>query len=375
MLLAGTSVVATLVQADRHSVEARSFNTFVPEQFRIFTLARASLQKINQARPTEAVHDAKRLVFLHPIQAESLTVLALAEHSAGNEKRSVAALTLAAERGWREPFAQQAVALAAARSGEADVAAERLIALWKTSSGRQFAYQVTPRILVNDVTIVEFTKRLDAKSYWTRVFSRWAADHLSSTVYRKVVQHSRNNGHSFRCDYIAQKVRKYLTRGLADDARELWFDNCSSNVSTLTSVVFPGVVSKIDRADDPFAWQFPPSVGLTMTVRADGSLSFTNNEPVQSILARKYLELEPGQYLLKVSHSRQVDRRAALFVKFKCRSSNADVKYTSRLHTVDGGPIKLTVPASSCGVQSLSLLVTQGSGRNVIMTLSRVNKD
>ena len=220
--------VATIAQIDRHALEAPSLTYLVPDRFRNFALIRQAATEAETGVPNKAVADARRLVALHPIPAENLTILAIAEHKAGNDKRSADALTLAAQRGWREPLAQRSVALAAAGSGEGDMAADRLIALWKTSTGRPYAYNLTPTLLDEPGIRTHFAFMLESGESWGRLFLKWGSINLSSPVFVDVIEKASSNGSAFDCVFIARKARSILETGSLALATRLWVSQCGS---------------------------------------------------------------------------------------------------------------------------------------------------
>jgi hypothetical protein len=133
-LLVVVAFIATFAQLDRSARFAPDLAVNVPTSFRGFA-AEQLVRKTILAGDTEAsLQMARGLIRVRPMPAEHLTLLARAELLAGDEESALAALQAAGARGWREPFAQRAMAEAALESGDAQIAEQRIVALRSTQT-------------------------------------------------------------------------------------------------------------------------------------------------------------------------------------------------------------------------------------------------
>jgi uncharacterized protein HemY len=128
-LLAAIALVTTFAQLDRAARFAPDLAASVPAPFRGFAAEQLARKSIGADDAEESLRAARALLRARPMPAENLTLLARAELLAGDEEAALAALQAAAGRGWREPFAQRAMAEAALESGDAQVAEQRIAAL------------------------------------------------------------------------------------------------------------------------------------------------------------------------------------------------------------------------------------------------------
>ena len=353
--------IATVAQVDRHAHEVRALAGWVPEQFRNFALIRQAATEAAEGSPSRAVTDARRLIVRHPIPAENLTILAIAEHRAGNEARSADALTIAAQRGWREPLAQKAVALAAAQSGEGEMAADRLSALWKTTAGKPFAREITAQLLkVSDVRN-RFAAKLNSEDAWVPLFLKWAVSNLSPSVFTSLVEEANQRGAKLDCSLMNKAARSMLQHGELTLAQRLWESQCGVRSY---SFAFADLTSSVDAAQDPFSWVFPPSVGLTLSKSHDG-INFENNDPIRRVIAKKYMTLSPGVHTIAVVSSNKPPLPRLIIARIQCLDRLSGHEMGVVKYDVSNGPLLLNIPNKGCAVQALDLLVNQGSGDNI----------
>lgn len=371
LLLLIVAAVATVVQVDRHAHEVPAYAAFVPHRFANFSLIGTAAQEAENGPPKKAVADARRVVSMHPIQAESLTLLAVAELRNHNQDLGSRALLLAAQRGWREPLAQRAVAIAAAQSGEWDVAADRLAALWKASSDGPDLRELSASLLQQPEMQAHFATRLvdDKEGVWTDGFVRWATDNLEPAVFVNTVTRANRAGARFDCAMMTKSTRKLLRQGWLSLAKQLWHSQCGAGQSSaMNDFAFVEPSLDPDAIEDPFAWQYPEGVGLTLDFpgRSTGAgLDFENTEPLRQLLAQKYVALAPGSHVIRVTAERFDSASRPMLVQFSCAGDEGRKVFQPIAADSRKGPITVDIPASGCSVQTINLRVAKGRGKDV----------
>jgi len=365
------ATIATVVQIDRHALELPALAKWVPSQFRSFALIREAADEAVRGDPRRAVGDARRLVAKHPIPAEPLTILAIAEHRAGDGVASSAALILAAQRGWREPLAQQSVAIAAMQTGQAEIAADRLSALWKTMKGRPHARELSGQLLEERAVRKKFASKLANRKEWVEAFLSWASRNLALPIFADIIEEANKKGATFDCAMIARTARAFLEQGALLPAQQLWASQCGNKIpSGESDFAFSGVKSTNRISYAPFSWIFPSSVGLTVTssVANDlASIDFENKDPIRRLIAKKYMALPPGRHSIRVEADELGASSRSLLIRFKCQRQKIknETEPRAKTHSVTDGPLLVDVPNEGCRVQTLGLIVGKGSGKNI----------
>ena len=118
------------VQLDRQSGKTIVFAESVPGPLRSMAQRPVAALALDSGNPEAALEEAERLVKRRPLPAEHLRILAQAQFAAGKVDESALTIQYAAQRGWREPLAQEAMLRLALDAGDADEAARRYAALF-----------------------------------------------------------------------------------------------------------------------------------------------------------------------------------------------------------------------------------------------------
>lgn len=129
-ILVVLALVMAGLQLDRQTRRTSAVAEGVPEMFRSaaqFTIAANALAGPD---PTVALAEAEKLVRRRPLPAEHLRVLAHAQIAAGDYNRGTLTIQYAAQRGWRDPLAQESMLRLALEAGDAPEAARRYAALF-----------------------------------------------------------------------------------------------------------------------------------------------------------------------------------------------------------------------------------------------------
>ena len=166
LALAMAGAMALVAEVDRASRFSPELAPLVPAGFPGFAAEQRAKAAIAAGDGEAALAEAHALVRARPLPAEHLSLLAYAAAMEGDEALSLAALELSTTRGWREPLAQQAAAEAALLSGEHDVAAGRIAALFATGALPDETAGLAARLLESEAGRQAFARRLAAAGHW-----------------------------------------------------------------------------------------------------------------------------------------------------------------------------------------------------------------
>ncbi|MCT2398073.1 hypothetical protein [Novosphingobium mangrovi (ex Huang et al. 2023)] len=367
-VLAFVAVVVAVVQVDRHSHEVPAYAKFVPSRFANFALIRKAANEVQNGSSKKALADARRLLFVHPVPAENLTILAVAELQNGHQEGGSRALMLAAGRGWREPFAQRAVAVAAAQSEEWEIAADRLTALWKTSSDSPETRETSGLLLENPEIRSHFAARLVGQTVWLPDFIGWAVRNLDSESFVETIEGAGKAGAQLPCEQLSGIARSLLDQGALLLAERLWRNACAAGAtSTRGNLAFDNPSSA--KPQDPFSWTYPSAAGLTVEVDAatnPSSLNFENTDLLRRVVAQKYLALGAGPHHINVvTTDLQTNEARPILVYFACRGSEANAVFRPITADSRNDTIDVQIPANSCPVQTIELRVAKASAKGL----------
>lgn len=129
-LLVVIALVTLGLQFDRQTRRSAGIAENVPELFRSAAQFPFAARALAGDDPAFALAEAKRLVERRPLPAEHLRVLAQAQFAAGQIDESALTIQFAAQRGWRDPLAQESMLRLALAAGDTAEAARRYAALF-----------------------------------------------------------------------------------------------------------------------------------------------------------------------------------------------------------------------------------------------------
>ncbi|MFC3100213.1 hypothetical protein [Altererythrobacter lauratis] len=165
--LAVVGLVIGAAQIDRASRYAPQLASLVPAPFRSFSLVHLAQDAMAKEQTEDALRLVRELVRARPLPAEHLTLLSQAELRAGMSDSGLAALEEAGRRGWREPYAQAAMARAALLAGNADAAVQRLAALLATgAAGADVTEPILAELAATPQGRTALARQLAQPGYW-----------------------------------------------------------------------------------------------------------------------------------------------------------------------------------------------------------------
>lgn len=185
-LLVVLACVATGAQLDRASRRQPSLAAFVPGPFRSFAQESLTLAIVRSAEPRVALAEARMLVERSPMPAEHLTLLAIAQERSGDRDSSALLIQRAAQRGWRDPIAQQAMFDIALAAGDAGEASRRYAALWALQEEQAPLADMSSRLLATAEGREALATTLVAGGNWTRPYLRSVAGNPDATVVETI---------------------------------------------------------------------------------------------------------------------------------------------------------------------------------------------
>ncbi len=128
--LLAIAVVTIGVHLDRQAERSPALAQSVPEPFRSTAQLPATAYALTGENPELALVEAERLIRRRPLPAEHLRLLAQAQIATGKFDQGALSIQYAAQRGWRDPLAQEAMLRLAIDAGDTPEAARRYAALF-----------------------------------------------------------------------------------------------------------------------------------------------------------------------------------------------------------------------------------------------------
>ncbi|MEE4316995.1 MAG: hypothetical protein V2I74_08440 [Erythrobacter sp.] len=208
-LLLALAVVTGFLQIDRQAAITPSLARLVPEPLRNYAQTRIAAAAADGPDSSVALEEAERLVRRRPVPAEHLTLLAFAQTRADQVEQTGVTIQIAAQRGWREPVAQEAVLrLALAASDQAE-AARRFAALFlNKSTPNALLQELAPAVLgetdgPGQDTLVEIISGTDR---WHATFLRRGEQVMPPAAFADIAIASMARGTRFDCTVLSQTV-------------------------------------------------------------------------------------------------------------------------------------------------------------------------
>lgn len=209
-LLFALAVVTTMLQLDRQADATLALAPFVPEPVRGYAQTRIALAAAEGADSAAALEEAKRLVRRRPIPAEHLTLLALAQTKAGMPEQAGLTIQIAAQRGWRDPVAQEAVLRLALAAGDEPEAARRYAALFlRAATPNTLLQEVGPAVLARtggpgQRTLVDIISGTDR---WHDTLLRRGVQVMPPAAFADITLASIERGARFDCGILKQSLK------------------------------------------------------------------------------------------------------------------------------------------------------------------------
>ncbi|MBF7012801.1 hypothetical protein QUC32_24555 [Novosphingobium resinovorum] len=310
---------------------------------------------------------ARKLVERRPIPAESLSLYAGGLLMNGEEEAGLAALQIAAGRGWRDRFVQRVVVLSALNHDTPEIAANRVVALWRIGERADWLKGLTRATLEEPGGLSAFESTLiEDDRYLDTDFLGWAATSLPERTVNRLARRIAANRSKFDCSKFSVQAYGLVRSGRGSSASNVWDALCSSRRrSSLNNIAF----APMSVLPGPFDWRYPENAGVDVDIRQereDAVLHYSSSDPLSQVIARRYLTLAPDSYIARVG---RVAKHSDAKWRIVCITAGGP-KPEVKLDAVIDGQRSFAIP-TTCPVQELSIVVQAGAGDIGMIHLSR----
>lgn len=210
------ALVTAVLQVDKQTETSPALAPLVPAPMRNYAQTRITAAALESDDPKAALAEAERLVRRRPLPAEYLTLLAVGQAKAGQDKKAAETIQVAARRGWREPLAQVAMLRLALANADRPEAARRYAAL--------FLRDATPDALLLELGPAVFAEPGAASAHvtivavvvggerWHATFLRRGARVMPPAAFAAIAQASIARGVRFDCKVLKISVDSLARR-------------------------------------------------------------------------------------------------------------------------------------------------------------------
>lgn len=228
LVLAVLAIVVAGVQLDRQAYDDPQAATLVPGPFRGVAQQRLLEAAAAQDPASAMLPQARDLVRMRPLPARHLILFAQAAEREGERELALAALEVAATRGWREPGPQLAVAQAGMLSGNYPASAQRLAALVATGAAAEEADLLLAAMLAEEGGREALADLLRGEGSWKRYFVQRLAATGSYEELAETIAMAWDRGAVLDCAQIRPVAERFLRDGRAELANRIWQGDCAS---------------------------------------------------------------------------------------------------------------------------------------------------
>lgn len=232
-LLLGVAVVCIGVQLDRQARKTPTLAESVPAPFRSSAQLAVAAFALDAGNPEVALAEAQTLIRRRPLPAEHLRVLAQAQVAAGDVDGGTLTIQYAAQRGWRDPLAQEAMLRLALEAGDTSEAARRYAALFlRPDTEGALLIELGEPVLgaADSEGRVVLAEIVAGGERWHNQFLRRGAMVLPPDAFADIVRRAAEDGAGFECDLLRSVGERLARRDAAAGAElsELARGTCAS---------------------------------------------------------------------------------------------------------------------------------------------------
>lgn len=355
--------LATVFQIDRHSRTRLTLMAYVPPNLGGFADANAARLLAVHA-PDMAVERAESSLRHRPIDASTLSSFALAAVEGDDVDRAGQALTLAAQRGWRDTYTQVMVVGSAIAAENWEIAAQRIDALARLRREQEAIFGSLSLMLQSEGGREALADRL-SESY-PLVYA--LADFIGAYPdygedVSKVFVLSEGRGDPMDCSRFSRVTRTLLSRNQGSAALSVWPDRCMGG--TGRTMAF----TSTSDVEDPFAWTFPSIPGVSIQHR-EGSVTVRNRDPLRRQFAYRYVTLPPGPHRLRLNYDLgqgetpgMAAGNATIQISLRCDRTSRSA-FNNLIAQEYEAEVAFEVP-EECPTQFLALSVSKGTVKNL----------
>lgn len=208
-ILAILALVMAGLQLDRQTRRNTSFAEGVPEIFRSAAQFPIAARALSGPEPAIALAEAEKLVRRRPLPAEHLRVLAQAQIAAGDYNQGTITIQYAAQRGWRDPLAQESMLRLALSAGDKAEAARRYAALFlRRDTQDTLLLEFGPLVLAEAggdgrATLAEI---VSGGARWHTQFMNRGSRVLPPDAFAEIIETTISNGTRYDCAMLQRAV-------------------------------------------------------------------------------------------------------------------------------------------------------------------------
>lgn len=220
--LAALGIVITVLQIDRQADMTPALAAIVPEPMRGYAQPRIALEAIEDDDPAAALAAAEALVRRRPMPAEHLTLLASAQVKAGKVEAAAFTIQMAAQRGWREPVAQETVLRLALAAGDKPEVARRYGALLRrTATPDELLITLGPEVFgtTGDPARETLAMVIAGAPRWHGQYLQRGLQVLPTDAFGEITALALERGARFECAALAPVIENLRQRDPAAAAR------------------------------------------------------------------------------------------------------------------------------------------------------------
>ena len=205
IVLVGVAIVAAGVQYDRQSGKTMAFAQSVPEPVRSVAQRPIAAIALDADNPEYALSEAELLVARRPLPAVHLRILAQAQFAAGQVEESGLTIQYAAQRGWREPLAQETMLRLALAANDMPEAARRYAALFlRRDTADTLLEELGPQVLAEPggegrQTLIDI---VGGGERWHNQFLRRGSRVMPPDAFVEIVTETSENGARYECTLL-----------------------------------------------------------------------------------------------------------------------------------------------------------------------------
>lgn len=231
VMLLGVAIVTIGVQLDRQARVSPALASAVPEQFRAFAQSRIAARAVVAGEPQRALTEAELLVARRPIPAEHLRLLASAQFEAEQVESGSQTVQIAAQRGWRDPLAQQAMLeLALAVDDGAEAARRYAALLLNGDTDNALLSELGSKVFSEQGEVAHdtFADIVNGGTRWHDFFLRRGARVMPSEAFVAIIGEAKERGSRFECQAIDRTVQQLGNRdpAAAEQLRAAFVADC-----------------------------------------------------------------------------------------------------------------------------------------------------
>ncbi len=202
------AIVTAAMQLDRQSRYDPDWANIVPEPARYFAQAHVTVEALEEGDTRAALEAAETLLERRPVPAETMRLYAQTQLQAEETETGLVALQIAAQRGWRDPVTQEAMAQIAWSAGDAAASANRLAALYARESDTEVLQTLAQQVLSDPAGREQMAVLLAGPARWEARFIRQARHHMSAETFNAILLNADAKGADFTCGPLRDAARR-----------------------------------------------------------------------------------------------------------------------------------------------------------------------